>query len=383
MYGRGETDDLYHILGVSRDASAADIKKAYRQLVRKYHPDANPGNKEAEEHFKKINQAYEVLGDSQKRAQYDQFGTVGDASGGSPFDGFGGGGMGDIFGDIFDSVFGGGMGGRRRTNPNAPRRGTDLEMEMEVSLLEAATGVTKEFHIPRWETCGECGGSGAKAGTSPETCSYCGGRGQVEAKQQTPFGQFVTVNTCPRCNGSGKTVKEKCPSCGGGGRTRKSHKVEVKIPAGVDTGTRLRISGEGEAGVNGGSSGDLYLVVSVAEHPDFKRDGGDLHTRFSISFPQAALGCTIRVPVLTGEIESLSIPAGTQPGKVFTLRGKGIPRLRGARGKGDLHVHITVDVPKKLTEKQRALLEELAREMKVDVEDSGVFSKFFRNLFDS
>lgn len=381
MNGRGETEDLYQILGVSRDASAAEIKKAYRQLVRKYHPDANPGNKEAEEHFKKINQAYEILSDAQKRAQYDQFGTVGDMPGGSPFDGFGGG-VGDIFGDIFDNLFGG-MGGRRRANPNAPRRGSDLEMEAEVTLLEAAAGVAKEFQIPRWESCGECGGSGAKPGTSPETCPSCGGRGQVETKQNTPFGQFVSVNACPRCGGTGKTIKEKCASCGGAGRVRKNHRVEVKIPAGVDTGTRLRISGEGEPGMNGGSSGDLYLLVSVAEHPDFKRDGADLHSRLVLSFPQAALGCVVPVSLLAGEPESLSIPSGTQPGKIFTLRGKGMPRLRGARGTGDLHVHVTVDVPKKLTDRERALLEELAREMKVEVEDSGVFSKFFRNLFDS
>ena len=381
MNGRGATEDLYQLLGVSRDASAAEIKKAYRQLVRKHHPDANPGNKEAEEHFKKINQAYEVLSDSQKRAQYDQFGTIGDMGGGSPFDGFGGG-VGDIFGDIFDNLFGG-MGGRARTSPNAPRRGADLETALEVTLLEAATGVNREFQIPRWENCEDCGGSGAKAGTSPETCPQCGGRGQVEMAQHTPFGQFVTVNTCPRCGGTGKIIKEKCPSCGGGGRVRKTHKVEIKIPPGVDTGTRLRISGEGEAGVNGGPSGDLFLLVSVAEHPDFKRDGADLHSRLFLSFPQAALGCDVSVPLLSGETENLTIPAGTQPGKVFRLKGKGITRLRGARGVGDLHAHVVVDVPKNLTERQRALLEELAREMKVEVKDEGRFGKFFRNLFDS
>ena len=381
MYGRGETEDLYQILEVPRDASAPDIKKAYRRLVRKYHPDANPGNREAEEHFKKVNQAYEVLSDSSKRSQYDQFGTVGDAGGGSPFEGFNG--MGDIFGDIFDSVFGGGMGGRRRSNPNAPRRGNDLEMEARVTLLEAATGITREFQIPRWEPCETCGGSGARAGTSPEVCGQCGGRGQVETQQRTPFGQFVSVNPCPKCGGAGRVVKEKCPDCEGQGRTRKRRTVEVKIPAGVDTGTRLRISGEGEPGINGGSPGDLFLAVSVADHPDFERDGGDLHTRLTISFPQAVLGCTVTVPTLEGEKESLTIPAGTQPGKIFTLRGKGITRLRGPRGKGDLYVHVLVDVPTKLTDKQRALLEELAREMNVEVENSGVFSKFFRNLFDS
>ncbi len=382
MYGRRETEDLYKILEVPRDASAPEIKKAYRQLVRKYHPDANPGNREAEEHFKKVTQAYEVLSDSSKRSQYDQFGTVGDAGGGgSPFEGFNG--MGDIFGDIFDSVFSGGMGGRRRADPNAPRRGSDLEMEVKVTLLEAATGITREFQIPRWEPCETCSGSGAKAGTSPEVCDQCGGRGQVETQQRTPFGQFVSVNPCPKCGGAGRIVKEKCSDCNGQGRTRKRRAVEVKIPAGVDTGTRLRISGEGEPGTNGGSPGDLFLAVSVADHPDFERDGGDLHTRLTITFPQAALGCTVPVPTLDGESESLTIPAGTQPGHVFTLRGKGITRLRGPRGKGDLHAHVMVDIPAKLSDKQRALLEELAREMNVEVESSGVFSKFFRNLFDS
>ena len=377
MFDGGENEDLYQVLGVPRDASAGDIKKAYRQLVRKYHPDANPGNKDAEERFKKINQAYEVLSDQQKRTQYDQFGTVGDIpGGGSPFEGFN---MGDVFGDIFESVFGGGTG-RRRANPNAPRRGSDLEMEVEVTLEEAASGVSRGFQIPRWEPCSDCGGTGAKAGTAPETCSACRGTGQVETVQQTPFGRFVSVNTCHSCGGKGRIIREKCPECGGGGRVRKKHDVEVKIPAGVDDGTRLRIGGEGEPGVNGGVPGDLYLVMKVAEHARFKRDGSDLHLRLAISFPQAALGCTVQVETLDGGPEPLHISPGTQPGRVFILKGKGIPRLRGARGKGDLHVHVTVDVPSKLTEKQRALLEGLAREMQVEVEDSGLFAKF-RNLF--
>ena len=376
----GGTEDLYKVLGVPRDASAADIKKAYRQLVRKHHPDANPGNREAEEQFKKINQAYEVLSDSSKRNQYDQFGTIGDMpGGGSPFEGFSG--MGDIFGDIFDSVFGG-LGGRRRPSPDAPRRGADLEMGVEVTLLEAATGAVKEFLVPRLDSCAACAGTGAKAGTSPETCSRCGGRGQVESRQQTPFGRFVSLNTCPSCNGTGKIIREKCPDCAGLGRVRKQHKVEVKIPPGVDTGTRLRIGGEGEPGVNGGPFGDLYLAVTVQDHPDFKREGGDLHTRVAVTFPQAALGCTVKIPTLYGEEEQLDIPAGTQPGKVFTVRGEGVPRLRGPRGKGDLFAHVMVDVPTKLSDKERALLEELAREMKVEVEDTGGFGKFFRNLFD-
>ncbi len=369
MNGRGG-EDLYEILGVPRDASAAEIKKAYRALVRKYHPDANPGNEEAEERFKKINAAYEVLNDQQKRAQYDQFGTVGDMGNGSPFEGFGG--FGDIFGDLFGSVF---TGGGRRADPSAPRRGADLEMAAEVTLLEAFTGVTKEFFIPRMERCDECHGSGAKKGTSPATCPSCGGRGQVETRQQTPFGQFVSVNTCSRCGGTGRVITERCPSCNGQGRTRKERRVEVKIPAGVDSGTRLRVAGEGEAGVNGGSSGDLYIAMTVKEHPTFKRDGGELHMRLPISFPQAALGTTVAVETLGGDKEDLVIPSGTQPGKVLRLKGKGMPRLRGGRGTGDLHVHITVDVPSKLSDKERALLEELAREMKVEVDDGGFFDK--------
>ncbi len=374
----GARDDYYEILGVPRDASAADIKKAYRQLVRKYHPDANPGNKEAEERFKKVNEAYEILGDSQKRTQYDQFGTVGDMpSGGSPFEGFGG--MGDLFGDLFESVFSGGAG-RRRANPNAPRQGDDLEMGVSVTLNEAATGTKKTVEIPRWETCGTCGGSGAAPGTKAETCETCHGAGQVETRQQTPFGQFVSVNACPRCGGTGRFIRTPCSDCGGHGRKRTRKSVDIRIPAGVDSGTRLRISGEGEAGINGGPSGDLFLVVEVAEHPDFKRDGGDLHRKLSVTFPQVALGCTVSVPTLTGEPEPLEIPAGTQPGKVFRIKGKGITRLRGARGAGDLFVHLAVDVPTKLTEKQRALLEALAKEMNVEVADQGLFAKF-RTLF--
>ncbi len=264
----------------------------------------------------------------------------------------------------------------KKTPPGGegPRDGTEV-------TLRCYGGRDQEFQIPVGVLRG-VRRLRSEGRDLPETCPACGGRGRwkktAHSLRPVRDGEYL-----PRCNGAGKVVKEKCPSCGGAGRTRKTHRVEVKIPAGVDTGTRLRIAGEGEPGINGGSSGDLYLLVSVAEHPDFKRDGADLHTRLVLSFPQAALGCTVQVAVLSGEPESLSVPAGTQPGRVFTLRGKGIPRLRGARGTGDLHVHVVVDVPKKLTDRQRALLEELAREMQVEVEDSGVFGKFFRNLFDS
>ncbi|WP_024821821.1 MULTISPECIES: molecular chaperone DnaJ [Aminobacterium] len=380
MPSPGAQEDFYEILGVPRDASAADIKKAYRRLVRKYHPDANPGNMEAEEKFKKINAAYEVLSDSQKRAQYDQFGTVGDMPpGGGPFEGFGG--MGDMFGDIFENIFGGGMG-RRRADPRAPRRGADLEMALSISLEDAARGIEPEVEIPRWENCSRCGGSGAEPGTTPETCSRCGGTGQIETRQQTPFGQFVSVTTCPQCGGSGQFIKQKCSQCGGQGRQKVPHRLKVRIPAGVDTGTRLRIHGEGEVGFNGGPPGDLFLVIQVKDHPVFKRDEGDLHRKTVLAFPMAALGGSIEVETLIDGVEKLEIPAGTQPGKVFRLRGKGMPRLRGGRGRGDLFVHVTIDIPTRLTEKQRALIEGLAKEMELDVKDEGLFSKF-RNIFGS
>jgi molecular chaperone DnaJ len=370
-------------LGVSREASQADIKKAYRRLVREYHPDTNRDNPEAEEKFKKVNAAYSVLGDPEKRARYDQFGTA-DGEGGSPFEG-GFGGFGDLFGDLFSQVFGGDMGGRR-ANPNAPRRGADLQMSVGVTLLEAANGVARNLEIPRWESCVTCGGTGAKPGTSPKTCETCGGRGQVENVQRTPFGQFVSVNTCPRCQGRGQVIVERCPDCSGNGRIRKNHKVEVKIPAGVETGTRLRISGEGEGGMNGGPPGDLFLVLDVERHRDFERDGGDLHSRLLLSWPQAVLGTSVDIPTLIDGEEKIEVPAGTTHGQVLKVRGRGMPRLRGPRGRGDLYVHVFIDVPSKLSDRQKALIVELAQEMKVPVpvaasEEGSIFDKF-KKLFD-
>lgn len=375
-------EDLYQILGVPRDASQADIKKVYRQLVRQYHPDTNRDNPEAEDKFKKINAAYSVLSDPEKRARYDQFGTV-DGGGGNPFEGgFGGGGFGDIFGDLFEQVFGGGMGGRR-VDPNAPRRGSDLEMGISVTLLEAAGGVTRTLEIPRWDSCTTCSGTGAKPGTSPRTCDTCGGRGQAESVQRTPFGQFVSVNTCPRCQGKGKVVTDPCSDCEGRGQVRRNHKVEVKVPAGVETGTRLRITGEGEGGLNGGPSGDLFLVVEVERHRDFERDGGDLHSRLILTWPQAVLGASMEIPTLIDGKEKIEIPSGTAHGRVLKVRGKGMPRLRGPRGRGDLYIHVFVDVPSKLTDRQKELVTELAKEMKVPVSagDEGIFDKF-KKLFD-
>ena len=375
-------EDLYQILGVARDASQAEIKKAYRQLVRQYHPDTNRNNPEAEETFKKINAAYSVLGDPEKRSRYDQFGTA--DGGGNPFEGGFGGGFGDIFGDLFEQVFGGGMGmGGRRADPNAPRRGPDLEIGVRVTLLEAANGVTRNLDIPRWDDCPNCHGTGAKPGTSPQTCPTCGGRGQVETVQRTPFGQFVSVNTCPKCQGKGKIIQERCDTCGGRGQVRQNHKVEVKIPAGVETGTRLRITGEGEGGLNGGPHGDLFLVLEVERHDDFERDGGDLHSRLVLTYPQAVLGTSMEIQTLIDGKEKIDVPAGTAHGRVLKIKGKGMPRLRGARGRGDLYIHVFIDVPSKLTDKQKGLILELAKEMKVPVGtgEEGIFDKF-KKLFD-
>ena len=373
-------EDLYQILGVARDASQTEIKKAYRQLARQYHPDANPGNKDAEEKFKQINAAYSVLSDPEKRARYDQFGS---ADGSDPFGGGGfSGDFGDLFGDLFSQVFGGGMG-RRQADPNAPRRGGDLEMALRVTLLEAAGGVTHTLEVPRWENCAACGGSGAKPGTSPETCTTCGGRGQVEQVQRTLFGQFVSVTACPNCQGRGKVIREKCLDCEGRGQVRRKHKLEVKVPAGVERGTRLRITGAGEAGVNGGPQGDLFLLIDVEPDKRFDRDGADLHTRLLLTYPQAVLGAEVEIATLIDGVEKIQVPAGTAHGQVLKVRGKGMPRLRGPRGRGDLYAHVFIDIPSKLTDRQKELIGQLAEEMETPVGagEPGFFEKF-KKLFD-
>ncbi len=379
MSGTASKRDHYEILGVSRSAGGDEIKRAYRKLVRQYHPDANPGNKDAEERFKEVSEAYEVLSDPQKKAQYDQFGFVGDGQG-DPFGGFGGAGgspFGDVFGDIFDTFFGGG----RSRNPNAPRRGADLEMELSCDLEDVCFGVSREVTVPRWEQCKRCGGSGAEPGSSPVTCPACGGTGQVEHVQRTPFGQFAQVVPCTRCGGRGKIIEKPCKSCRGEGRLRERHRLEVKIPPGADTGTRLRIQGEGEMGANGGPPGDLLLLIRVKKHKHFVREGDALHYRKAIAFPQAALGSAVTVPTLEGEA-SLEIPPGTQPGKILLLPGKGMPRLRNPEKRGDLHIHVDVEVPRNLSERQRALLEQLAAEMDVPVkEGSGGLLEKFKEIF--
>ena len=375
-------EDLYQILGVPRDAAQTDIKKAYRKLAMQYHPDNNKGNEEAETTFKKINAAYEVLSDPDKRARYDQFGSAD----GDPFrGGFGGANFGDLFGDLFSQVFSGGMGFGRAQNhdPNAPQRGGSLEMPLEITLIEAAQGIPKTVEIPRWEVCGTCGGTGARPGTSPKTCGKCQGRGQVESRQRTMFGEFVSVGQCPACGGKGKTIEEKCSGCGGRGHERKKHIVEVKIPAGVETGTRLRISGEGDAGVNGGPNGDLFLVIKVNPDKIFERDGGDLHRRLYITYPQAVLGAVVDIETLIDGTEKLNIPPGTTHGSKFRIRDRGITRLRGARGRGDLYVHVFIDIPQKISEKEKQLIGELANVMKVSVgvAEEGFLDRF-KKLFD-
>ena len=370
--------DYYEILGVGRGASADEIKKAYRKLTRKYHPDANQGDSEAEKKYKEINEANEVLSDPQKRAQYDQFGYVGDMPPGGDFGGFGGFGgadFGDLFGDLFGSAFSG--AGRRTVDPNAPRRGNDLEYTMQISLEDAYRGITKKIEVPRLETCPHCGGSGAEPGTNAETCPTCGGRGQVQQTVNTPFGQMAQVTACPTCHGKGKVIKAPCRECRGQGRVRKKHSVDVKIPAGIDTGIRLRVSSQGEAGINGGPSGDLFLLIEVKPDRRFQRKGDDLNTSVDILYPQAVLGCEVKIETFDGS-ETLDIPAGTQPGSKLRIKGRGMPRLRG-KGNGDMNILVRVSISKDPSAKERELLEHIAKEMKVPVKNKeGFFDKLKR-----
>jgi molecular chaperone DnaJ len=341
--------DYYEILGLDENASKEEIKKAYRKLARKYHPDVNR-EANAEEKFKEVQEAYDTLNDPQKKAQYDQFGHAG------PNQGFGGAGA-DFggFGDIFDMFFGG-SGGRR--NPNAPRQGADLQYSMTLKFEEAVFGKETDITIPKEEECDTCLGSGAKPGTKPETCGHCGGSGQLNVEQNTPFGKIVNRRVCHHCEGKGKIIKEKCSTCGGKGKVRKQNKIHINIPAGVDNGQQIRVSGKGEPGVNGGPSGDLYVVFRVAPHEFFERDGDDIFCEMPLTFAQATLGDEIEVPTLHGKVK-LKIPAGTQTETSFRLRGKGIQNVRGY-GQGDQHVNIRVVTPKNLNDKQKQLLREFA-----------------------
>ena len=342
--------DYYETLGVDKNASAEEIKKAYRQLAKKYHPDMNKDDENAAQKFKEVNEAYQVLSDESKRAQYDQFGSAvfdgsaGAGAGGFDFSGFGG------FGDIFDTIFGGGRAAPR----NGPKRGNDVEASITITFEEAAFGCKKEITVTRREKCDECNGSGAAPGSSVKTCPTCGGTGQVRREQRTMMGSFMNVSTCTTCNGEGTIKEHPCEKCRGTGRVGRSRTISVNIPAGIDNGQILTMSGQGDAGTKGGPAGDLMVYITVKPHKIFQRDGADLHMNMPISFAQAALGCELEVPTLDGKVR-YTIPAGTQTGTVFRLRDKGMKYLRSDKH-GDLYVTMNIEVPRKLTEKQKELL---------------------------
>ena len=350
--------DYYDVLGVSKEATEQEIKKAYRKKAMKLHPDKNPGNKEAEEQFKEVNEAYEVLSNSEKRASYDQFGHDGVNGQGGFGQGFGGQGFGggfeDIFGDMFGDIFGGSFGGRKKRS--GPQKGADLKYSMIIEFEEAAFGVERDITIERRENCDTCDGSGAKPGTSKKTCPTCNGQGEIRRTTRTPFGNMVNVQECPTCNGQGSVIEEACSSCRGTGKVRKTKKVHVKIPAGIEDEQMIKLSGEGEPGIKGGPRGDLYLIVNVRPHKFFIRQGNDVYCEIPISFAQAALGDEVEVQTLDGKVK-YKIQEGTQSGTVFKLRGKGIPYLRSS-SRGDQLVRVIVETPKDLNKKQRELLRE-------------------------
>ncbi|MBQ9989060.1 MAG: molecular chaperone DnaJ [Clostridia bacterium] len=375
--------DYYEALGIDRGASDEAIKKAYRTQAKKYHPDLNkgPNAKEAEERFKEVNEAYTVLSDPDKKAAYDRMGhqafTQASATGGdptqqgSPFGGFGG--MGG-FGDIFSSFFGGGMGGYARRG--GPQAGRTLRIQVAVSLKEAFTGVKREISYRRNEQCSECGGTGARKGTSATTCPHCGGSGQVQEARQTPLGTMVNTRPCPQCNGRGKIIQDPCPACSGSGVQYKERKIKINIPAGIDDGQVITLNGEGEAGTDGGRSGDLQVIVSVRPDPMFERRGPDLFLEMGISYPRAALGGDVIVPTIDGTVK-YHIPELTEGGTTFRLKGQGMPRLR-SNNRGDLYVTVIIEMPEKLTERHKDLLRELDElENGKSTSKGGIFDRIF------
>ena len=357
-----EKRDYYEVLGVDKNADAAALKKAYRVLAKKYHPDTNPGDKEAEAKFKEASEAYAVLSDPDKRRQYDQFGHAA-FDGGAGGGGFSGGmDMDDIFGsfgDIFGDLFGGGFGGRsRRADPNAPQRGANLRTQVRITFEEACFGTEKEIEIPTKVECKTCGGSGAKAGTKRETCPKCNGRGQIVHSQQSLFGMVQNVTTCPECGGKGTIVKEKCPDCHGNGYTSTKEKLQVSSPAGIDEGQSVRLRGKGEPGQNGGARGDLLVEVYVENHKEVQRSNYDIYSTVKISYPKAALGGDVIIHTIDGDV-AYNVKAGTQTGTRVRLRGKGVPSLRNKKMRGNHYVDLVVDVPTSLTREQKKLLEQL------------------------
>ena len=354
--------DYYEVLGVQKGASEEEIKKAYKKMARKYHPDLNPGDKDAEEKFKEVNEAYEVLSDSEKKARYDQFGFAGvDPNFGAGGGGYGGGAgfdFGDL-GDIFGSFFGGGFGGgQTRRNPNAPQRGESIRMNLTISFEEAAFGCEKELELDRYESCETCHGSGAAPGTSPETCPDCGGSGVVQTRRQTPMGVFASTAPCSRCGGRGKIIKEPCKDCRGSGMVRRRRKIQASVPAGIDNGQTISIRGQGHAGKNGGPAGDLLVTITVRPHELFRRECTSVLCEAPITFPQAVLGAELEIPTIDGKVK-YDIPEGTQSGTTFRLKGKGIPALNG-RGRGDQYVTVYIETPRNLNREQKEALKKFA-----------------------
>ena len=370
--------DYYEVLGISRGASPDDIKRAYRRLARKYHPDVNKEDG-AEEVFKEINRAYEILSEPEMRTRYDRFGEagVGGAAGAGGFQDFGD--MGG-FADIFESFFGGFGGAGQTSRRRGPTRGDDLRLDLKLNFKEAIFGGEKEIKISHLETCGTCGGSGAKPGTRPSTCTTCGGSGQVRRTTRTPFGSFAQVSTCPTCGGTGEMVEEPCETCGGSGHRQESKKLKITIPAGVDNGTRLRVSGEGDAGKRSGPAGDLYVYLFVEEDSHFRRDGINILSDLKITYLQAILGASIEVNTVDGEVK-MEIPAGTQPNTVLTLENRGVPKLGNPVSRGDHLITVQVQIPNRLKPEERELIEKLAELRGDRVSKGGGIEGFLGGLF--